>query len=192
MITRPAWRLLKNWKQGTLYLILSIVIAAAMVPIVPWNGPPNVILEKRSQLTDEEWKAVRLHAEVGSRIVSSAREMIEIGHAILAHHERWDGRVYPKGIKRQDIPIEARIIALADSYVTMTSRNSYRGRMSREQAIAEIRKNKGTQFDPELAELFIEKAILGKFVHDARLNDLDAGADGREEKRSEANSKTIL
>lgn len=128
------------------------------------------ILDKPGELTDEEWDKIRQHTEVGCRIVSSAHEMIGVGSTILAHHERWDGKGYPRGIKWHEIPFAARIVALADSYVAMTSSQPYRDRMTRDQAIAEIRRNAGTQFDPELAETFIEKVVSitpGWFAEDA-------------------------
>jgi diguanylate cyclase (GGDEF)-like protein/PAS domain S-box-containing protein len=117
------------------------------------------ILKKPSQLTEDEWEEVKKHAEIGYRVVDSLLEMADIGNAILAHHERPDGKGYPKGILRDKIPVSARIIALADSYDTMTGQGLYRKIFSKEEAIAEIRRNAGTQFDPQIAELFIEKVL---------------------------------
>ena len=118
------------------------------------------ILEKSGMLTEAEWKEMRKHSEIGARVISSDQEFADIGQAVLAHHERWDGQGYPKGTKWKDIPIAARIIALADSYDTMISQNPYKTKMSKEEAIQEIRKNKGTQFDPEIAEIFVKRVLL--------------------------------
>ncbi len=119
------------------------------------------ILEKPGALDEEEWREMRRHAETGSRLVGSAEEMVDVGNAILAHHERWDGKGYPRGIRSDEIPLEARIIAIADSYATMTSPQAYRSPMSREAAAAEILRNAGAQFDPELARLFVERIVAG-------------------------------
>ena len=118
------------------------------------------ILDKPGPLTDEEWKEMRQHAEIGYKVISSIQDMTEVGKAILAHHERWDGKGYPMGLKWSEIPLDARIIALADTYATMISHHAYKPSVSKDEAIAEIRRNSGTQFDPEIAELFIEKVIL--------------------------------
>lgn len=80
---------------------------------------------------------------------------------ILAHHERWDGTGYPKGLKGEEIPLKARILTVADAYDAMTSERPYRKAMSKDAAVEEIRRNAGTQFDPMIAELFIEK-VLGQ------------------------------
>ena len=118
------------------------------------------ILDKPGPLTDEEWKEMRQHAEIGYKVISSIQDMTEVGKAILAHHERWDGNGYPMGLKWSEIPLDARIIALADTYATMVSHHAYKPSVSKDEAIAEIRRNAGTQFDPEIAELFIEKVIM--------------------------------
>jgi len=118
------------------------------------------ILEKPSSLTKDEWKEVRQHPEIGYKVVGSSQEMIDIGDAIRAHHERPDGKGYPKGIHSEDIPAAAKIISIADSFDTMTGQNLYRKTITQEEAIAEIRCNEGTQFDPEIAEIFIEKVLL--------------------------------
>ena len=87
--------------------------------------------------------------------------MLELADCILAHHKRWDGKGYPKGLNGEAIPRVARIIALADSYDAMTSERSYRKALSEEEVLAEIRNNAGAQFDPEIARIFVEK-VLGK------------------------------
>jgi diguanylate cyclase (GGDEF)-like protein/PAS domain S-box-containing protein/putative nucleotidyltransferase with HDIG domain len=122
----------------------------------------NKILDKPGMLNEIEWKEVRKHAEVGARVIASDPELAEVGDAVLHHHERWDGRGYPKGIRGREIPLMARIIALADGYDAMIGPSVYKKPMTKLQAIDEIRRNKGTQFDPELAEIFITKVLSPK------------------------------
>ncbi len=86
-------------------------------------------------------------------------ELSSIYKGILHHHERWDGKDYPNGIKRIEIPVEARIIAIADAFDAMTVSRSYRDAMSETEAVAEIKKYAGTQFDPEIARIFVEKVM---------------------------------
>ncbi|EGW38633.1 PocR ligand-binding domain-containing protein [Desulfosporosinus sp. OT] len=119
------------------------------------------ILNKPGKLTEQERDEIKRHPDIGYRILSSSYEMLELADCVLAHHERWDGTGYPKGLKGEAIPKIARIIALADSYDAMTSERSYRNALSEEEALAEIRNNAGTQFDPVIAKIFIEK-VLGK------------------------------
>ncbi|SPF54486.1 hypothetical protein SBF1_7600001 [Candidatus Desulfosporosinus infrequens] len=85
--------------------------------------------------------------------------MLELADYILAHHERWDGAGYPKGLLGEAIPMVARIIAIADSYDAMTSERPYRKVLSENSVLAEIRNNAGTQFDPKIARIFIEKVL---------------------------------
>ncbi|WP_042332649.1 PocR ligand-binding domain-containing protein [Desulfosporosinus orientis] len=115
------------------------------------------ILNKPGKLTDSEWEDLKKHPEIGYRILNSSYEMVELADCILAHHERWDGKGYPKGIKGEAIPLISRIIALADSYDAMISERPYRVSLTEEQAMEEIRRNSGTQFDPSIAGLFIQK-----------------------------------
>jgi diguanylate cyclase (GGDEF)-like protein/PAS domain S-box-containing protein/putative nucleotidyltransferase with HDIG domain len=119
------------------------------------------ILNKPGKLTEQEWVEIKRHPDIGYRIFSSSYEMLKLADYILAHHERWDGSGYPKGLKGKAIPRVARIIALADSYDAMTSERPYRKALREEVVLAEIRNNAGTQFDPEIARIFIEK-VLGK------------------------------
>lgn len=119
------------------------------------------ILMKTEKLTEQEWNEIKRHTDIGYRILSSSFNMLELADGILAHHERWDGKGYPMALKGEDIPLVARIIALADSYVAMISDRPYRDALSEEEALAEIRGNAGTQFEPEIARIFVEK-VLGK------------------------------
>jgi len=119
------------------------------------------ILKKKTALSEEEWKVMRTHTQIGAKVVGSSDDLSEIGTAILHHHERFDGTGYPEGISWENIPIASRIITLADSYDTMISQSIYKTHKTRAEAITDIRQNKGTQFDPQLAELFITE-VLGQ------------------------------
>jgi len=119
------------------------------------------ILNKPGKLTNEEWEEIRRHPEISYRILSTVNDMSQMAEYVLAHHERWDGKGYPKGLKGEDIPLVARIITIADSYDAMTSERSYRSALTEEVAIAELQKNAGLQFDSNLLKIFIEK-VLGK------------------------------
>lgn len=117
------------------------------------------ILNKKEKLTDEEWEEIKRHPEIGYRILSTVNEMSDMARYILAHHERWDGRGYPKGLAGEDIPLQSRIITIVDSYDAMVSERSYRGALPKEFAIGELKKGKGTQFDAKLVNIFIEEVI---------------------------------
>lgn len=119
-------------------------------------GIDDSILNKPGKLTDKEWESIKKHPEIGYRILSTAPEYSEIAQDILSHHERYDGKGYPRGLKADDIPLRARIISIADAYDAMISERPYRKALTHDQAIEEIKINTGSQFDPVIAKIFIE------------------------------------
>lgn len=116
----------------------------------------NNILTKPGRLTGDEWREMQKHSSIGYRIAMTSPELKPIANYILCHHEQWDGKGYPQGLLGEDIPLFSRILAVADAYDAITSDRPYRKASSKEAAIAEIAKNSGTQFDPEIVKLFIE------------------------------------
>ncbi len=117
------------------------------------------ILLKEDVLTPEEWVSIRKHPEAGYRIAQATPELRRIADDILSHHERWDGTGYPRGLKGEEIPLLARIITLVDAYDAMISRRPYRLPLSVDEAKAELRRCAGSQFDPALTWLFLEKVL---------------------------------
>lgn len=114
------------------------------------------ILNKPGRLTDDEFKIMKTHCEAGFRIAHSTHELKHIAHAILSHHERYDGRGYPKGLKGNEIPLISRIMAIVDSYDVITHDRSYKKASPPEEAFVELRRCSGTQFDPGLVEICIQ------------------------------------
>ncbi len=119
-------------------------------------GIDDRILNKPDKLTDEEWVVMKKHPEIGYRIAMSSPELEPIAEYILTHHERWDGKGYPRGLKGEEIPLLARILAVADAYDAMTEDRIYRKALTKHAALEEIEKNAGTQFDPLIANKFVE------------------------------------
>lgn len=113
------------------------------------------ILQKPAALDDDELEMIRAHPEAGMRMIDGIRSLRDVVDCVLHHHERWDGGGYPYGLRGKEIPIEARIIAVADAYDAMTSDRPYRPALSHEDAVNEVRRCSGTQFDPEIAEAFL-------------------------------------
>jgi putative nucleotidyltransferase with HDIG domain len=122
---------------------------------------PDRILKRDVQLTEADWDQIRTHPYEGARIVSEIDGYQPIGELILAHHERIDGLGYPRGLSGEQIPPIARIIAVVDAYDVMTARDSYSDPVDSFEAIAELRRMSGTQFDPEFVETFI-RVLEGK------------------------------
>lgn len=120
---------------------------------------PN-ILKKPGALTAEEWDEMRRHPEIGYRIARETPELAGIADLILLHHERWDGKGYPHGLSGENIPLACRILAVVDSFDAMTNDRVYRKAMTVEEAIEEIERNIGKQFDPQIARLMIDIITL--------------------------------
>jgi diguanylate cyclase (GGDEF)-like protein/putative nucleotidyltransferase with HDIG domain len=121
----------------------------------------NMLLTKPEPLTDDEWVEMRRHAEIGARILANAR-LADIGEWVLAHHERPDGYGFPFGIANGDIPLEARILSVADAYEAMTSDRVYRPAMTHEAAQEELRRHAGSQFDERVVAAFLAALARGR------------------------------
>ncbi|NTW05042.1 MAG: PAS domain S-box protein [Peptococcaceae bacterium] len=117
------------------------------------------ILNKPIMLSDSEWSSIKRHPEIGYRILSSVNEYSNLADFVLAHHERWDGKGYPRGLKGEEIPLQSRIIAVIDAYDAMTGYRPYRKSLDKKAAVKEIVKNAGTQFDSELVKIFVEQVL---------------------------------
>jgi HD-GYP domain-containing protein (c-di-GMP phosphodiesterase class II) len=117
------------------------------------------ILKKGGELDQIEWSQIKKHPEVGYRLLGATIEYHAIADFVLAHHEHWDGSGYPKGLKAEEILWESRAIAIAEAYERMISVQYYSEPLSRDEAIQELRKNAGTQFDPQLVDLFINEVL---------------------------------
>lgn len=119
-------------------------------------GVPDNILQKNARLTDDEYSEIKNHPTIGAQILSTASIFQDIIPIVKHHHERYDGNGYPSKLKGKEIPYLARITAVADAFDAMTSKRVYRDSLSIDIVISEIEKNKGTQFDPEIAEAFLD------------------------------------
>ena len=121
-------------------------------------GIPDAVLHKREPLTEEEWQLMRQHPLLGARILQDIDFLAQAVDVVLFHQERYDGEGYPYGLRGSEIPLLARIFAVADAYDAMTSHRPYREAMSHEEAVAEIVRHSGTQFDPEVVQAFLRVA----------------------------------
>lgn len=142
-------------------------------------GIPDAVLQKTTRLTDEEYDDIKNHPSIGAHILQPARIFEKIIPMVKHHHERYDGKGYPSGLKGEEIPLCARIVSLADSFDAMTSDRSYRPRFTLFKALEEIEECKGTQFDPDLADAFVVaiKENLEKIENDLNVELLKRKAD---------------
>jgi len=133
---------------------------AAVLHDIGKVGISDTILLKPGKLDEREWEIIKTHPEKGYRIALSTKELAPVADYILCHHERWDGKGYPNGLKEEKIPLLSRIISVVDSYDVMTHRRPYKKAMNKNDAIDELKKCSGNQFDPEIIEIFLD--ILSK------------------------------
>ena len=123
-------------------------------------GIPDEILNKSGPLSQEEWEIMKRHPEIGNRIAAAFPELAPIADDILCHHERWDGTGYPRGLSQQAIPLPSRIVAVVDAFDAMTSDRPYRAAIDCEQALSEIRRCAGSQFDPDIVAVFMQLTYI--------------------------------
>ncbi|MFV2064336.1 MAG: HD domain-containing phosphohydrolase [Chloroflexota bacterium] len=134
---------------------LHAVAYGALLHDVGKIGVPEAVLLKPGPLNDSDWQLMRRHTEIGERIAAPLVGSAKFGPIIRHHHERWDGRGYPDGLQAEAIPIGARIITVVDAFDAMTQARVYRPARSVGEAIEELRRGRGTQFDPDLTDAFL-------------------------------------
>ena len=122
-------------------------------------GIDESILNKRGKLTEVEWADMRRHPEIGYHILRSVNEFAPIAEYVLHHHERVDGTGYPRQLENGKIPTQSKIISIADAYDAMTSHRPYREDLNLAEVITEFKSNAGTQFDPDILNVFIDQIL---------------------------------
>ena len=137
----------------------DVMVRAAELHDIGKVAIPDAVLHKGADLTAEEWELMRKHTLIGQRILDAAPALQPVANLIRSTHERWDGEGYPDRLGGRDIPLGARAIFICDAYDAMTEDRSYRSALTREEALEELRRGAGTQFDPDLVRTFIEKVI---------------------------------
>ncbi|MBE9482095.1 MAG: diguanylate cyclase, partial [Chloroflexi bacterium] len=142
---------------------ISTIRSAGLLHDIGKIAIPDCILNKEGALTEDEWKPIKAHPELGVEILRHVIDLVNCLPAILHHHEHYDGNGYPAGLKGDSIPLEARILAITDAYDAITSQRPYHKQLPIQQALDELKRCSGTQFDPELVDTFckvIEQTLL--------------------------------
>jgi len=139
---------------------VSHVYIAGLLHDIGKIGVPDNIINKTSRLDDDEFAVIKTHPEIGYHLLDMLKKMEDISVGAYYHHERYDGKGYPQGLKGEEIPYLARIIAVADAYDAMTSNRSYRKALSQDIVRGEIEKGKGKQFDPQMADAMLEVDLV--------------------------------
>ncbi len=138
---------------------LKTIIRGAWLHDIGKLATPDAILLKPGALTQEEWRIMQRHAEIGYDLVKRIPFLAQAAEIILSHHERWDGSGYPRGLKARDIPLGARVFAVADTVDAMTSDRPYRSALSFEETEEEIRRGSGSRYDSQVANVFLRVGI---------------------------------
>ncbi len=135
---------------------IATIRAAGLLHDIGKIAVPDSILNKAGPLTDEEWEPIKAHPELGMEILKHVIDLVNCLPAILHHHEHYDGSGYPGSLKGEEIPVEARILAIADAYDAITSIRPYHNQLTPQEALDELKRCAGTQFDPELVKVFCQ------------------------------------
>jgi diguanylate cyclase (GGDEF)-like protein/putative nucleotidyltransferase with HDIG domain len=143
--------------MGMSELELGVIGQGALLHDIGKIAVPDAILLKAGSLTEDEWKVMRTHSEVGYNILKISPYMQEVAELVYSHQERFDGTGYPRGIKGEDIPMGARLFAVVDAYDAMRSHRPYRRAMTSVRAVAELKRCRGTQFDPKVIDAFLDR-----------------------------------
>jgi HD-GYP domain-containing protein (c-di-GMP phosphodiesterase class II) len=138
---------------------LDVLVRAAELHDIGKIAVPDTILHKPGPLNDVEWEIMRQHTVVGERILAAADSMRPVAAVVRSSHERWDGRGYPDGLAAGEIPLGARIVCACDAYDAMLSRRPYKESMTRAEAVAELRRCAGSQFDPRVVDVLAAVAL---------------------------------
>ncbi len=143
----------------------EMIHLAAHVHDIGKIGVPDAVLAKPGPLDHEEWSKIREHPRIGADMLRSFTGLSEIADIVLHHHERWDGKGYPDGVRGTDIPLGSRIIAICDSIDAMATERVYRSALSPRECREEISRNSGVMYDPDIAAIVLEKweKVLGEF-----------------------------
>src|SRR4030065_2378051 len=131
------------------------VYRAAILHDIGKIGISDRVLRKKSILSEEDWVLIKMHPTIGSNIVSSIEAYPALATTISAHQEKYDGTGYPQGLSGKNIPLGARILGIADAYKAMVEDRYFRDAYSHAEAVTELQKVRGTQFDPEVVDVFI-------------------------------------
>lgn len=150
---------------------------------------PDAILHKPKSLSDEEWAVMKGHTTMGADILKDIHVVRMAGTVAMYHHEHYDGTGYPLGLVADDIPLEARIIAIADAYDAMSSNRVYRNKLRRERIIEELERGKGTHFDPDLVDVFL-KMLREDKIQDSQIIKMFSGSE--ESSPAEESSQLLL